>query len=349
MPISFECPACQRKYQVRDELAGKAAKCSCGQSLSIPHAASPTPPRPAAAPAVPVAPASTPAAPHDPFAGLNDEIMSQGSLLQPVASRGKQPGKKKGKNNPWLIVAVGGGAVVVLLLVVMIVVLLPGGDSSPSAASPPPAPVAAAPPEPIARWATPEAAFEAMKKAIGQEDWTTLYEVLSPKSQQDVIYLMLAPLQMAQSLPGQLGGESTRPLNELAAKYGFDKIEMPSGMEGMQEYGKRFAAKADEIKDKAALFADIMKALNESAKQEPLSAMGGVPGAGESANTAVSSILPSIEEAQLTDLKITENTASATINMTVNGQTKSDPVQFVKIDGDWRVEMPTPSVGVPSS
>ncbi|MBN2215969.1 MAG: hypothetical protein JW719_01200 [Pirellulales bacterium] len=266
-----------------------------------------------------------------------------------MASRGKRPGKKKGKNNPWLYAAIGGGAVVVLLLVVMIVVLLPGDDSSPPAASPPPAPVAAAPPEPIARWATPEAVFEAMKKAIGREDWTTLYETLSPKSQQDVIHLMLASLQMAQSLPDQMGGEWMRPLNELAAKYGFDKIEMPSGMDGMQEYSKRFAAKADEIKDKTALFADIMKALNDSAKKEPHAAMGGVPGAGESANATPANILPAIGEAQLADLKITENTASATIKMTVNGQTKSDPIQFVRIDGDWRIEMPTPSAGVPFS
>jgi predicted Zn finger-like uncharacterized protein len=40
MPIDFACPECQRHYRVKDELAGKGAKCGqCGHRMQIPAAA----------------------------------------------------------------------------------------------------------------------------------------------------------------------------------------------------------------------------------------------------------------------------------------------------------------------
>jgi hypothetical protein len=38
MPISFRCPGCAKAIKVRDELAGKQAKCICGTALRIPGA-----------------------------------------------------------------------------------------------------------------------------------------------------------------------------------------------------------------------------------------------------------------------------------------------------------------------
>ncbi len=45
MPIAVNCSQCGRSYQLRDELAGKKAKCKCGGTILIP-----------AAPAAPLAP-----------------------------------------------------------------------------------------------------------------------------------------------------------------------------------------------------------------------------------------------------------------------------------------------------
>ncbi|MCA9235298.1 MAG: hypothetical protein KDA44_07490 [Planctomycetales bacterium] len=39
MAIAFSCPACQKKYQVKDALAGKSAKCACGHKIAIPATA----------------------------------------------------------------------------------------------------------------------------------------------------------------------------------------------------------------------------------------------------------------------------------------------------------------------
>lgn len=60
MPISFNCPSCQRKLTVKDEMAGQAAKCPCGARLTIPQTSSATAPQPAVASAG--TPSSRPAA-----------------------------------------------------------------------------------------------------------------------------------------------------------------------------------------------------------------------------------------------------------------------------------------------
>ena len=39
MSIEFECDACQKRYRVNDELAGKSAMCTCGARLTIPQLA----------------------------------------------------------------------------------------------------------------------------------------------------------------------------------------------------------------------------------------------------------------------------------------------------------------------
>jgi predicted Zn finger-like uncharacterized protein len=37
MPIEFACPSCKKPYRVKDELAGKSAKCGkCGNRMKIP-------------------------------------------------------------------------------------------------------------------------------------------------------------------------------------------------------------------------------------------------------------------------------------------------------------------------
>lgn len=108
MPIAISCPKCNRKYAVRDELAGKVAKCPCGQSITI------SKPSPAAAPiaAKPVA---------DPLSQFADDLPAQPSSLPPLAARGKgknRTGRKKG--NRYLIPAIASGAVVAVLLVAIL-------------------------------------------------------------------------------------------------------------------------------------------------------------------------------------------------------------------------------------
>lgn len=50
MPIRFACPKCQKKYALKDELAGRKVKCTCGQTLQLPQAKPSSVPAPHAAP-----------------------------------------------------------------------------------------------------------------------------------------------------------------------------------------------------------------------------------------------------------------------------------------------------------
>ena len=68
MPIKFTCPNCNKKFQAKDEFAGKKMKCSgCGNVVGIPAAAEEVPekqpPAPKAADEYSIAEEGTPAGP----------------------------------------------------------------------------------------------------------------------------------------------------------------------------------------------------------------------------------------------------------------------------------------------
>jgi hypothetical protein len=50
MPISVTCSQCGKRYSVKDEMAGKSAKCGCGAQLVVPVPAKETPTDQPAAP-----------------------------------------------------------------------------------------------------------------------------------------------------------------------------------------------------------------------------------------------------------------------------------------------------------
>jgi len=53
MPITFSCPHCNKNHAVHDNLAGRAAKCSCGNTITVPAISLP---QESSAEAVPSAP-----------------------------------------------------------------------------------------------------------------------------------------------------------------------------------------------------------------------------------------------------------------------------------------------------
>lgn len=44
MPIEFACPSCQKQFRVADSMAGKQARCTCGQVVTVPGGAAAPPP-----------------------------------------------------------------------------------------------------------------------------------------------------------------------------------------------------------------------------------------------------------------------------------------------------------------
>jgi hypothetical protein len=325
MPIAVSCSQCGRKYQLRDELAGKAAKCPCGQTMTIPKAPPPV--------AIAVTdPPAAPVAPSDPFAGLTDDFASQGATLAPLAKTRKRPGRKR---NPYLVPAIAGGAIVIVLCAVVVVVALSSGGAG-TAASPksaPPAPAA-----PTARWPTPESVFEAMKQAVAAEDRGAFYDTLSPRSQGDLVHNITGVLVMVQLLPEAITRARAQPLRDVIAKYGLDKVPKPSGPGGTREYTERFKAEVDRIADKREFFVVVTPIINEVEKSLNPLASGGM---NQEARTQV------LQTAQLADVKITSGTATGALTITFKGQTIRDSIRFTKIDGDWRIEMDVPGAQLP--
>ena len=93
MPIEFNCPSCQLRYRVKDELAGKGAKCGkCGHRMRVPQAVSAAPisePQRSAKPAAPQRPAPVKIDPKNDDLGswLNDELEVSTPVIASAASR----------------------------------------------------------------------------------------------------------------------------------------------------------------------------------------------------------------------------------------------------------------------
>ncbi|HLA84932.1 MAG TPA: hypothetical protein VJL29_09065 [Thermoguttaceae bacterium] len=345
MPITISCSKCRRKYQVSDKMAGRVGKCQCGESIPVLSAGAevsvPSQPVPTAnlivptmSPATPVSAKSLqPVQPGrldplvDPFAGLSDEMMSDGSSLQPLAPRAKRPSKKKGPNL-LLIGSVAGGAVLFLLIVIAIVVSLPGGESQPVTTVAPPANVSPPPASPkIIRWATPEAVFEAQKKAIAARDWKAIYETCSPSSQPKLVAESAAFVAlMAQRIP---------EFEVIRKEYGIGVMTLePSMFRGgnMVEVQKKLMAQvessAEQVADKPGFFARVMETTMSDKTADPTGML--LARAREAIDAKA--------EAELSDVKVSGDRATATRTLSVLGVLRALPIDFVKVDGEWFID-----------
>ena len=93
MPIDFACSECGKKYRVKDELAGKTAKCSqCNGRIQIPAAAA----QPNAA-ARPASPGSAPAKPAPPKPAAPQPARA----AAPAAARPAPAAKPKDELSSW--------------------------------------------------------------------------------------------------------------------------------------------------------------------------------------------------------------------------------------------------------
>ena len=113
MPIVISCSKCNRKYQVRDELAGKTAKCSCGEKISIPQ------PQPVGLASLFDEEAIGTGAKADPFAGIPTEVETQ-AMPMPQMKRPKAKNRLRIDFNPKILAVALGGLAVCVLLGVMI-------------------------------------------------------------------------------------------------------------------------------------------------------------------------------------------------------------------------------------
>lgn len=312
MSILVSC-SCGQSFRAKAELAGRRVQCpACGSPLQIPQGA----PAPAA-----------PAAPDDPLGlgGIDDRSLGA-PLPQTDASRALQAQrqtyarpkpKRKTDWGPILRIAgiVGGIAAGIGALAAVGVVLwifLGSGRS-------------------------PEAVFESAKTAAEKQDWEGFCECLTPESRDQIAGMLLMGAMVARGFSGMaaLGGPDTvreveekfKPLADVLDKHGMDEETMKSlRSEGPIRPGATNQEKLNRvlapIKDRNQFVADMIVAMQSMGNRDQST--------------------PFQSDATLEDLEVTGDTATGFIVQTRSGTQKRERIDFKRINGSWKIALPTP-------
>jgi hypothetical protein len=181
---------------------------------------------------------------------------------------------------------------------------------------------------------TPQEVFDAAKKALQKEDWKTFCGTLTNDSRDMFAFpMVMLPVMMkgfAKFFPEEKRKEflaKLKPLEEVLAKHGLteealNKMELAKpagkGLDAMKEaLGKLLAP----VKDRCAFFADMMKAFQ---KMDDKKGKGGVI----------------LRDGELKDVKIEGDKAKGVFVRQEGGKEQRDPIQFARVDGSWRIDLP---------
>jgi hypothetical protein len=293
---------------LRDEFAGKQAKCKCGQVLHVPEPSAIDSLFDQELPATEAAPL-----PRRPPAG--------GPL--PSAA------PKKSGPNLLLIAGIAGAGVFVLVVVGLLVVLGTGSNEGGSAEQ-----------EELRGYASPEEAFAAQKKATMEKDYKTLIEAMTPEAQEAAVggivvaAAMMAPSspELAKLLDDHGIDESMREMPALSGNPQ-DMQESLAAMKKMQEKQKALVA---GMEDKVGFFVAAMGHVEAFGDRfaEKLGQTGGqfaeLKADAERAQA----------EAELVDLQIDGDRAQGKQRATFRGRTMNVPMWFRRIDGRWYLDQP---------
>ncbi len=172
---------------------------------------------------------------------------------------------------------------------------------------------------------SPQAVFDAAQAAQDKDDYKSFVNCLSPEDQKQMAS-RLAFLGMVQQPAAQTDEKLRDQFKNVLAvmdKHGLgydvtQKIKPEKTPEGAAKAQREVGAL---IKDPAAFDADMMEALS---KTEPFTHK---PPAGQ--------VVP-----KLTDVKIDGDKATGTVVVTLNGMDRKSPIEFVKVDGGWKLAPP---------
>ncbi len=184
-----------------------------------------------------------------------------------------------------------------------------------------------------ASYGSPQEVFDAFKNAAAKEDYKTFTDCLTTDSRKAMTGGLVVAVVMMKQFAG-LGGKGgeldakLKPLDDVMKKYDLKEDAVKQVFaEAAKGGADPTAAKnsmlklSDSIKDHGAFMADVMGALKQ------------IGGKGE-ANK-----LTAFKDAELKDVKTSGDTATGTVVVRQGGSEKSNPVQFRKEDGGWRIDM----------
>lgn len=308
---------CGRTYQVHTTMAGRPVRCqACSQQFVVPQA----PGAMRQASIAPVTPTPDPLANTGPLDDLGDLSSFGGEMpaahFPPQAPAAAASGtrratvrrsRKKQAANKTLIVSIVFGSLAVLAIVGIAVgtfVFFPFGS----------------------RYATPEAVWEAQKKATEGQDWKTLYNTLTPETRDRMVAGFAF---MAQMVAGTDEGMAA-----IVKKHGLESRSSvpdessPAGLGQMfTKMQEQIETAAASIKDKESFFVDVMDYFAEKG-EEMQRKMG---------NQQMTMMTASQE---LSDVVIDGDNARGTQTISAMGNTRNVPIEFRRIDDSWLIHQP---------
>ncbi len=182
----------------------------------------------------------------------------------------------------------------------------------------------------VVNYDSPQAVFDAAKKAEASEDWKVFCQCLTPESQEafsvetalDAVFLRSVVVGLSGLLfAGEKEAEREfAKVSEVLGKHGFDEKTLKGIEEDSKSPEEEVAAIGRKIKDKPAFISDMFAAL---------SAMNG------------SEVIPLlVGSAKLVGLNIDGDAATATVVQTIKGKDLKDRIAFKKVDSSWLIDMP---------
>ncbi len=319
MPISITCSQCGKKYNLRDELAGKQAKCKCGQAIAIPQAE------------------TSNDALGDLFDGEELPAVPEGSPLDtpagsplgspvPAKTKKKKSASTQLKVNPILIGIVAAVAVIVLLGVYTIARLsTPTNDASPRET------VALSVPQDVldgnysrTGYDTPEAAFAVMAWGTVNNQRQAYLSAFTPESQ------LIGASESVMTAVKKAHDDPTWV--ELFKKHGIDDAQLEQLWAGMPASPVgRFAWRAATMPKVVEMTDDLFELyaeVEDRHQAEMAKELGGqAPAAAPSSTLKV----------QLADLRIEGDLAEAQRSGYAGGSFMRT-IFFKRVDGKWFVD-----------
>jgi hypothetical protein len=167
---------------------------------------------------------------------------------------------------------------------------------------------------------SPQAVWEAQKKALADRDWKTLYNTMTPETQDQVVGGLAFMVSMAGTVDARL--------TEIRKTHGIEDTSAPSNPSGfadaLQKMQSDMSAAATTIKDKPGFFRDVMDYFQEKGDEF-------------NKQLGTAEVRKAMEAATLKDVVIEGDSARGTQSIQVMGGTLSLPVAFRKVGGGWRI------------
>ncbi len=312
MPISISCPQCGKTYQLHDELAGKRAKCKCGQTFVVPE---------------PVE--ELPSASDPPSDRLEQKPLDRTtSSSAPIGL----PPKQKDKRKPLRIVVIAVELVAAVLAIAMVVYVIAEWMESPKDVV---TRVVSPAPIDLVGYATPLEAFAAREWANNTQDWKAMLLTYTSESQDRLAGGLARDIHRMASFDTECA--------ELVTKHGLDELlrvekeSLPKLDDDRKAQAERDGKLGSALRDKSAFYVDANSRVAAMRKES-----------NEKRRATVFARyveqMEQIDQAQrsatLTNVLTHGDNAQGRRCVFVEGRSLITPVQFRRINGRWYMHDP---------